>query len=91
MIKLTEIYKIHSEYRLRELYVNPQHVVAMREDERVATMLGEGVLPENLDHRQDFTKLYIDRGHTGIDVTVIGDLDFIREKLGLTSKSLLKG
>ena len=48
-------------------------------------------LTDNLDERQTFTKIYIDRGHTGIDMTVVGDVRQIKEKLGLNKRALLKG
>ena len=91
MTKLVEVYKKLTEYRLREVYVNPKHIVAMRQDDRMLSVLQEGNLPEELDHRQTFTKLYVDRGNAGIDITVVGDLKTIKEKLGLDGRSLLKG
>ena len=91
MIELVEVYKTLSEYRLREVYVNPKHVAAMRQDEKMSAVLQEGALSGELDERQSFTKLYVDRGHTGIDITVVGDLQIIKEKLGIDTRSLLKG
>ena len=34
MIKLIEVFKLpqHNQYTLREIYVNPKHVVALREE-----------------------------------------------------------
>jgi hypothetical protein len=91
MIRLIEVHKILNDHRLREVYVNPKHVVAMRQDDRMLGLLEEGKLPDGIDQAQSFTKLYIDRGNTGIDITVIGDLGSIKEKLGLDARSLLKG
>tara|TARA_R100000008_G_C3454179_1_gene100910 strand:+ start:24 stop:299 length:276 start_codon:yes stop_codon:yes gene_type:complete len=91
MIQLVEVYKSLGKYNLREVYVNPKHVVAMRRDDRMDRVLKEGALPSDLDERQAFTKLYVDRGNTGIDITVVGNLHVIREKLGIDNRSLLKG
>ena len=91
MIRMVEVYKVLNEYRLREVYVNPKHVVAMRQDDRMLGLLAEDKLPSGLDQSQSFTKLYVARGNTGIDITVIGDLGSIKEKLGLDTRSLLKG
>ena len=91
MTKLIEVYKQLNDYLLREVYVNPKHIVAMRQDDRMTSVLKEGKLPDQLDQRQNFTKLYVDRGNTGIDITVVGDLNTIKEKLGLDNRSLLKG
>ena len=90
MIRLIEVQKNLSGYRLGEVYINPKHVVAMRPDDKMIRVLEEGSLPD-LDERQSFTKLYVDRGHTGIDITVVGDLHHIKEKLGIDSRTLLKG
>jgi len=91
MIRLVEVQQRMNNFRLTEVYVNPEHVVAIREDERMSQTLKEGKLPDNLDERQSFTKIYIDRGHTGIDMTVVGDVRQIKEKLGLNKRTLLKG
>ena len=92
--KLVEVYDTRhyysKEFSLREVYVNPDHVVAMRPDNRMVNMLTEGRLPDELDERQKFTLIHMDRGHSGIDVTVVGDVELIREKL-FNSKKLLKG
>tara|TARA_Y100001938_G_C8005142_1_gene386891 strand:- start:746 stop:1021 length:276 start_codon:yes stop_codon:yes gene_type:complete len=91
MTRLIEVYKGLSNYGIREVYINPKHVVAMRQDDRMKLALNEGHLPDELDERQAFTKLYVNRGQTGIDITVIGDLSSIKEKLGLDNRTLLKG
>ena len=91
MIRMVEVYKVLNEYRLREVYVNPKHVAAMRQDDRMLSLLAEGVLPTGIDEGQTFTKLYVDRGNMGIDITVVGNLGSIKEKLGLDTRSLLKG
>ena len=91
MTRLVEVYKTLGEYHLREVYVNPKHVVAMRQDDRMVVNLNEGLLPEQLNGNQMFTKLYVDRGNTGIDITVVGDLSHVKDKLGLDSRSLLRG
>ena len=63
----------------------------MRQDDRMLGLLSEGKLPDGIDQAQSFTKLYVDRGNAGIDITVVGDLGSIKEKLGLDNRSLLKG
>lgn len=92
--KLVEVYDASvatREYKLREIYVNPDHVVAMRPDKSMNRRLTEGFLPEELDERQTFTMIHLDRGHAGIDVTVVGDVEHIREKMFNSKKLLLKG
>ena len=97
MIQLVEVYQYddhgrgHRRYNLREIFVNPKHVVAVRPDERMKTLLNEGYLTEDMDKRQGFSKVHMDRGQSGIDLTVVGEAGIVSQKLGLTQKELLKG
>lgn len=79
-------------YGLREVTVNPNHVVCLREDHQMVKMLNEGYLPEDMDKRQQFTRLYLDRGQAGIDITVVGSVQSIKDSLGVAdNRSLLHG
>jgi hypothetical protein len=80
-----------SKFSLREVYINPKHVVAIRPDTHMSRLLAEGRLPEDLDPNQAFTKLYIDRGQNGLDLVVVGSVSVIGDKLGTHKKSLLRG
>jgi|TARA_B100001094_G_scaffold310140_1_gene344452 hypothetical protein len=98
MIQLVEVFnevssamRGTSKYTLREIYINPKHVVAIRPDTRMNTVLKEGLLPEGMDERQSFTKVFLDRGQTGIDIIVVGEAAIVGKKLGLYEKELLKG
>mgnify|MGYP003137157773 CR=1 FL=1 len=100
VVKLTEIYKnnkysedgrLVDSYSLREIFVNPEHVVCLREDETYNRFLSEGRLGA-LDKRQIITRVYLNRGQSGIDLVVVGEPTAIQEKLGLGSnKQLLRG
>ena len=98
LVKLVEVYtsgtysdngNIKPKYCLRETYANPDHVVCMREESTLAPT----IINEELDPRQGFTKLHINRGQAGIDITVVGSLNVIEEKLqkSLKSKKMLHG
>lgn len=79
-------------YILRKIYVNSQHVVCLREDEHYKQLLSEGRLMDEIDRNQSFTKIYLNRGQAGIDLTVVGSPSSVQEKLGLASeKQLLRG
>jgi hypothetical protein len=83
----------HETFSLRKIYINPEHVVCMRPDESMHRRLDEGRLPEGLDSRQGFTRLYINRGQAGLDVTVVGSPEIIQKKIEETDKprKVLKG
>ena len=101
IVELTEVLRaskytsegtLKNPYILKQIYINPQHVVCLREDEVYNRLLLEGRLMENMDKNQSFTKIYLNRGQAGIDLTVVGSPSSIQEKLGLTSeKQLLRG
>ena len=80
-------------FTLKEVSINPKYVVCVREEERMTRMLKEGYLPEGLDQRQKFTRVFLDRGHTGIDVVVVGDPETIEANLKRArgNKELLNG
>jgi hypothetical protein len=98
IIKLVEIFELaqhHNEdvrsYSLREVYINPEHVICLREDLHIAKKFDKGQLPEGLNSQQRFTKVHLNRGLSGIDMVVIGAPNLIEEKLNKNSKMLLKG
>ena len=80
-------------FTLKEVSINPKYVVWVREEERMTRMLQEGYLPEGLDQRQKFTRVFLDRGHTGIDVVVVGEPEKVEADLKRAKgkKELLNG
>jgi len=99
IIKFVEVYestRSHSNdkrrsYSLREVYVNPEQVVCVRTDDSLKTKLLEGKMPEGLDGRQDFSRIYLNRGQVGLDLVVVGSAATIEQKLNISQKQLLKG
>ena len=96
MVKLIEVQKNNKytggeqSYALREVYINPKHVVCLREDKAAKKDLNEGLMPKDLDTRQEFTKVHLNRGQNGIDITVIGTPTAVENQLK-TAQQLLKG
>ena len=96
VVKLVEIYELSrslnddkKSFSLREVFVNPEHVTCLREDLIAERKFRDGLFPEELDGRQKFTKIHLNRGLSGIDLVVVGDPFTIQEKL--VGKTLLKG
>ena len=95
IIKLIEIFEstgrsrdAKTSYCLREVYVNPDHVVCLREDLSMKRKLEARLLPEDMNPNQQFTKVSLNRGHSGIDLVVVGPPDSIENKL---KSNLLRG
>ena len=96
MIKLTEIVKIagtyneslkknNASYRLREVFVNPQHVVVMREDETLNMVAERGGVIDGLEPNVRFTVLNLNIGsNTTLKCTVAGTPTSIMEKLSFS-------
>jgi len=97
IIKLVEVFenkKFTQEakrYSVREVFVNPDHVVCLRSEPNYGRLLQEGVLPEGLDSRQEFTRVHMSRGQLGLDIIVVGSPSSIEDKLGRTEKQVLRG
>jgi|TARA_R110000824_G_scaffold386041_1_gene580500 hypothetical protein len=90
MIRLVEVVKQFDRFDLREVFVNPRHVVSLREDGQARQALTEGRLPEGLDPRQDFTKLTLDKGTVGLELTIVGSPSVVESKLK-SQKQVLNG
>ena len=81
MIRLVEVVRQLERFDLREVFVNPRHVVSLREDGQTSKALNEGKLPEGMDPRQTFTKLTLDKGTVGLELTIVGSPAGVEAKL----------
>lgn len=95
LVKLTEVchnstLTTQQDYTLREIFVNPEHVVMIREEARMRQLNEQGALPADLADTHQFTKLTINRGHTGTEIVVVGAPSIIESTLN-QQKTLLRG
>ena len=90
LVRMTEVFEIPSEskYGIREISLNPDHVVAVRQDVTAKQALKEGKMPDGLSGHADFSRIYLNTGN--LNVVVVGTPSMIEEKL-LKTKQLLKG
>tara|TARA_Y100000296_G_C5175056_1_gene259601 strand:- start:1548 stop:1859 length:312 start_codon:yes stop_codon:yes gene_type:complete len=102
VVKFTEVYEttnLHTKnatrkYSLREIFINPGQVVCIRMDPGFKERLFEGELPKGLDKRQEFSRIYLNRGQVGLDIVVIGTPGQVEQRLNHDFKSkhgLIKG
>jgi len=80
----------NAQYSLREVYVNPEHVVMVREEQRLKQINEQNSVIEGLDSSHRFSKLVIDKGNTGTEIVVVGAPDVI-ETILKRQKQVLKG
>jgi len=94
-IKLMEVYNgsqgVARSYSLREIYINPQHVICLRVETALETMLQEGRLIDGLDKRQKFTRVSVSNNAYEEDIVVIGSIDEVYKKLNTEARNLLRG
>jgi len=95
VIKLVEVCKTMGigtaeNYALKEVFINPEHVVCLRSDDLTRQRLQENKLPGELDKRQEFTRIQLNRGHNGLDVVVVGAPSLVEQKLQM-SPQVLRG
>jgi hypothetical protein len=88
MIKLVEVVKDIGRISLRDVFVNPKHVVYLREDNLTKKYVNES-RNSSFDADQVFTKLFVQNGSSGTEFVVVGDPILIESKL--KGKILLNG
>ena len=96
LVKLTEVCAYGAvttphNYMLREVFINPEHVIMIREEKRMRELNERGMLSEGLDTNHKFSKLTINRGQTGTEIVVIGAPSVVETQLKNSSKQLLRG
>ena len=100
LVKFTEVctssaVTVGQDYKLREVFINPEHVIMIREDMRVKRLNESGMLKLsdsaklNIEHR--FSKLTINRGHTGSEIIVVGAPEIIENLLKEQERQILRG
>lgn len=95
LIKLTEVctngaVTTAQQYTLREVLINPEHVIMIREEARLRQLNEENLLAPGLNPEHGFSKLTINKGHAGTDIVVVGAPEIVEQQLQRTPK-LLRG
>jgi hypothetical protein len=95
LVKLTEICQNNTltsnrDFTIREVFVNPEHVVMIREESRMQQLNEDGALPPDLSKSHRFTKLTINRGQSGTEIIVVGTPQMIEKTLN-QNRTLIKG
>jgi len=95
MVKLTEIVEqsMANDFSVRSVFVNPSHVVMVREDNKFTNYLNEGKLSNlGIERNMHFTRVTMRGGSNGnYDITVLGPIEIVYEKIQNSIKPLLKG
>jgi hypothetical protein len=95
LVKLTEVCNngavtTNKYYSLREVFINPEHVVMIREEKRIKELNENGRVAPGLDGAHQFSKLTINRGQAGTEIIVVGSPETVEDALK-NNKKLLRG
>jgi|694.fasta_scaffold143795_3 hypothetical protein len=71
----------HKKYYVSQVYINPYHVVVLKEDLQYVELNVKKHLPEGFEKDQKFTRVLINRGNMGEEFVVVGDIKGIASKL----------
>jgi hypothetical protein len=96
LVKLTEVCNNNAvtskqTFTLREVFINPDQVIMIREDFRLKELNESDLLKEGLANDHRFSKLTINRGQSGTEVVVVGSPAIIEEALKNNTQQLLRG
>jgi len=94
MIKLVEVSKKGEQYDpaiglnkvtfgLREVFVNPNMIVSMRDDKALQEKNKKNRLFDNLNENVEFTTLTLNAGTSGKTITVVGSVYTVCERMGI--------
>ena len=81
LVELIKIIKNGRDYTLKQIFVNPKHVVYLQEDEAFKRKLKEGIISLDLHQSTGFSKLRIEANGIHEELTVIGDPSLIIKKI----------
>jgi len=103
-IKLLEIYEEIVNYNkaegfktfsIREIAINPNFITNLKNDILIENTIRDNPkCAEGLQKQQKFTRLYLNRGSSGHETVVLGDLDSILKLLDMNAssdKKVIKG
>jgi len=97
LVKLIEVVKKTAvngkfDYKMNEVFLNPENIVNIREDMQFNSLFQEGRLPwGDLNEHTIFSTITMNSGGMSNTVTVAGSPSQIQEKCFSAKKQLLKG
>tara|TARA_B100000214_G_scaffold375569_1_gene362765 strand:+ start:11830 stop:12126 length:297 start_codon:yes stop_codon:yes gene_type:complete len=97
IVKLKEVYRNVSptaspinkmKYTLRDIFINPEHVIYIRQNPSMSKRLAEGMI-DGISTVEEFCTISLSRGQSGTDIIVVGNVEEVNDMLA--GKALLHG
>lgn len=77
-------------YETREVFINTEQIVCLRPHTKFNKVLSESSCGAAIDRQGEFTRVFLNRGQSGMDLIVVGSPAQIQDKV-VTHQKLLKG
>jgi hypothetical protein len=99
IIKLKEVYKNSSstaspmskmKYYVRDIFVNPEHIIYIRQNPSMLKRLQEGLVV-GTPPVTEFCTISLSRGQSGTDIVVVGNIEELNERLLNDQAGMLHG
>ena len=90
LIQLHEIILRGDDYGLSVVYINPRHIVSIRENVQMRQSLLENKMKLGLHNQAEFTDIVLSEGARAKSITVIGSPSEVQSKF-FNVKKILKG
>ena len=92
LVKLIQIRKQHSgSYGLESIFINPAHIVLLRENQPFKQDLMEGKINLTIDKHVEFTTISLADKNQTKEIVVVGSPSTIEAKLFSKQKQILRG
>jgi hypothetical protein len=82
---------VNGTYCLKEIMINPKHIVLVQEEPSFQRRLEEGQLPHGLRPEVQFTSITISDSPYNKQIVVVGSANEVQSKIFQKSKQLLRG
>jgi hypothetical protein len=69
----TNLQNSFRKFKIQEMFINKNLIVSILEDEKFNLLNVQNKLPSGLSSDQKFTKITLNKGNFGEDISVIGD------------------
>ena len=92
LINFVQIIKLDAvSYTLESVYINPKHIVLLKENKQCRDALTEGKINLPIDKHAEFTTIFISENSSTKEIVVVGSPSSVESKLFNKQKQILRG
>ena len=92
LVKFVSLHRsVNGNYVLKEIMINPKHIVLVQEEPSFKRRLGESHMPQGLRPEVQFTSITVSDAPYNKEIVVVGSAAEVESKIFNKSKQLLRG